>query len=81
MQHRALAQSPEADTPCVWKSIYGRFLLKLSRINPCQVMYIVKFDPNVLNFGYDFFLLVPFLGHPVDCHEESLNWTTKLIWS
>ena len=44
-------------------------------------MYIVKFDPNVLNFGYDFFLLVPFLGHPVDCHEESLNWTTKLIWS
>ena len=28
-------------------------------------MYMVKFGPTVLNFGYDFFLLVPFLGHPV----------------
>ena len=29
-------------------------------------MYMVKFGPTVLNFGYDFFFLVPFLGQPVD---------------
>ena len=34
-------------------------------MKPSQVMYVVKFGPTVLNFGYDIFLLVPFLGHPV----------------
>ena len=33
--------------------------LSLSRIKPSQVMYMVKFGPTGLNFGYDFFL-VPF---------------------
>ena len=28
-------------------------------------MSIVKFSPIALNFGYDFVLLVHFLGHPV----------------
>ena len=30
------------------------FLLRLSRIKPSQVMYMVKFGPTVLNFGYVF---------------------------
>ena len=51
-------------TPCVWKSIFGLFLLRLSRIEPSQVMYMVKFGPRVLNFGYNCFLLVPFFGTP-----------------
>ena len=42
----------------------GRFSLKLSQIKPSQVMYMVKLGPTVLNFGYDFFLLVPFFGTP-----------------
>ena len=29
-------------------------------------MFIVKYSPTELNFGYDFVLLVHFLGHPVD---------------
>ena len=29
-------------------------------------MFMVKFSPTALNFGYDFVLLVHFLGHPVD---------------
>ena len=28
-------------------------------------MFMVKFSPTALNFGYDFVLLVYFLGHPV----------------
>ena len=43
----------------------GRFLLRLSRIKRPQVMSMVKFSPIALNFGYDFVLLVHFLGHPV----------------
>ena len=43
---------------------FGRFLLRLSRIKPSQVMYMVNLGPTVLNFGYDFFLLVPFFGTP-----------------
>ena len=43
---------------------FGRFLLRLSRINLPQVMSIVKFSPIALNFGYDFVLLVHFLGTP-----------------
>ena len=42
----------------------GCFSLKLSQIKPSQVMYMVKLGPTVLNFGYDFFLLVPFFGTP-----------------
>ena len=63
--HSALAESEVASTPCVWKLIFGRFLLRLSLIKPTQVMFMVKFSPTALNFGYDFVLLVHFLGHPV----------------
>ena len=31
--HTAQAQSPVADTPCVWKNVFGRFLLRLSKMN------------------------------------------------
>ena len=41
---------------------FGRFLLKLSLIKPSQVMYMVKFSPTALNFGYDFVLIVDFFG-------------------
>ena len=44
---------------------FGRFLLGLSRIKHPQVMSMVKFGPRALNFGYDFVLLVIFLGHHV----------------
>ena len=40
-------------------------------------MYIVKFDPNVLNFGYDFFLLVPFFGTP--CTLEGFSKVAKIM--
>ena len=62
--HSALAQSPVADTPCVWKSIFWSFL---SKTEPKQDLpsHMVKFGSTVLNFGCDFFLLVTFLGHPV----------------
>ena len=44
---------------------FGRFLLRLGRIKPSQVMSMVKFSPIALKFGYDFALLVHFLGHPL----------------
>ena len=52
--HSALAPSPFIGTPCVWRLIFGRFLLRLSRIKRPQVMSMVKFSPIALNFGYDF---------------------------
>ena len=39
------------------KCLFGRFLLTLSRIKGPQVMFMVKFSPTALNFGYDFVLL------------------------
>ena len=44
---------------------FGRFLLRLSMIKSFQVMFMVKFSPTPLNFGYDFVLSVHFLGYPV----------------
>ena len=44
---------------------FGRLFLRLSRIKPSKVMVMVKFSPTALNFGYDFVLIVYFLGHPV----------------
>ena len=41
--------------------LFGHFLLTLSRIKRPQVMFMVKFSPTVLNFGYDFVLLVHFI--------------------
>ena len=41
-------------------------------------MYMVKFGPTVLNFGYDFFLLVPFFGTP--CRSNSsLNFKNLVL--
>ena len=61
--HSSLAQSPFADTPCVWRLIFWAFLTKTKRrIKPSQVMSIEKFSPIALNFGYDFVLLVHFFG-------------------
>ena len=61
----ALAQSPFAGTPCVWRLIFWAFLTKTKRrIKPSQVMSIEKFSPIALNFGYDFVLLVHFFGTP-----------------
>ena len=44
---------------------FGRFLLRLSLINPSQVVSMVKYSPTALNFGYGFVLIVHFLGHTV----------------
>ena len=41
------------------------FLLRLSKIKRPQGILIGKFGPTALIFGYDFFLFVPFWGHPV----------------
>ena len=35
-------------------------------MKPSQVMFMVKFSPTARNFGYDFVLLVHFLGHTVE---------------
>ena len=52
--------------------IFGRFLLRLSRIKPSQVIFMVKFCRTVLNFGYDFVLLVHFFwGHPVHTYVQA----------
>ena len=57
-----MAQSQVAGNPYVWKLIFWSFLIKTK---PDQVTFMVKFGPTALNFGYDFVLLVHFLGHPV----------------
>ena len=46
------------------------------RIERSQVMSMVKFSPIVLNFGYDFVLLVHFLVHPV----EIVIWFFLSTW-
>ena len=51
-----------------------RFLLRLSRIKSFQVMFMVKFSPTALNFGYDFVLWVHFLGHPVYKEDNEGGW-------
>ena len=53
---------------CVWKLFFGLFLLRLSWIKRPQVMSMVNCSPTVLNFGYDFVLLVPFFGTPCSYH-------------
>ena len=47
----------------VHKNDYYR--VRPSRIKRPQVMSMVKLCPIAINFGYDFALLVHFLGHPV----------------
>ena len=48
-------------------------------------MSMVIFIPNALNFGYDFVLLVHFLGHPVvpriirNDHPSSLDQIVRLL--
>ena len=61
---------------CLEINFFSRFLLRLSRIKPSQVMYVVKFGTTVLNVGYDFSLLVHFLGHRV--HIKS-KWIIIII--
>ena len=39
--------------------------IRISLIKPSQVMFMVKFSPTALKFGYDFVLIVHFFGHPV----------------
>ena len=46
-------------------------------MKPSQVMNTVKFGPTVLNFGYDFFLLVPFFGTP--CTLEGFSKGAKIM--
>ena len=57
-----------------WKVFFGRFFLRLSRIKRSQVMWMVKFSPTALNFGYDFLLLVHFFGHLVEYDHEANNY-------
>ena len=54
---------------------FGRFLLRLSRVNRPQVMSMVKFSPTAFKFGYDFAALVHFFGKP------SIVTTVKLLWA
>ena len=60
--HGAQAQSPVVGTTWAWKVFFGQ---RLSRIKCSQVMPMVKSNPTALNFGYDFVLLVHFLGQIV----------------
>ena len=49
---------------------FARFLLRLSRIKRSQDILMGQFSPTALNFCYYFYLLVLFLGHPVDDNEN-----------
>ena len=49
---------------------FARFLLRLSRIKRSQDILMGQFGPTALNFCYYFYLLVLFLGHPVDDNEN-----------
>ena len=49
---------------------FARFLLRLSRIKRSQDILMGQFSPTALNFCYYFYLLVLFLGHPVDDIEN-----------
>ena len=77
--HSALAQSPVADTPCVLKSIFWSFLNTQDQALPSHVHGKIW-----LNFGYDFFLLVPFFGTPCIYKQlsilidDSVTWRSKL---
>ena len=46
------------------KCLFGRFVLRLSRIKRLQVMSMGKIGPTALNFVYDFVLSVHFFGTP-----------------
>ena len=61
--------------------VFGCFFLRLSRIKPSQ-MYMVRFGPTVLNFGYDFFLSVPFFGTPCTSKlliSQERSW--RCVWN
>ena len=62
--------------PLGLESVFCRFLLRLSRIKPPQVISMAKFGPTALHFGYDFVLLMHFLGHPV----QPQNYLHPPIW-
>ena len=62
--HSALAQSQVAGTPCVWKLIFWSFLTKTKPDQAFPSHVHGKIRPTALNIGYDFVLLVHFLGHP-----------------
>ena len=47
------------------KCFFGRFLLRLNRIKRSQVISMGKFGLTAPYLGFDFFLLITFLGHPV----------------
>ena len=46
-------------------------------MKPSQVIFLIKFSPTGLNFGYGFVLLVHFLGHPVVHKFNRIRWLTK----
>ena len=41
---------------------------------------MVKFSPTALNFGYDYVLLVHFLGHPVYEADFTLGPSQKYLF-
>ena len=60
--HSALAQSPFASTPCVWRLIFWSFLTKTKQDKAPLSQVNGKFSPIALNFSYDFVLYVHFFG-------------------
>ena len=61
--------------------MFERYLSILKETCPCKrphVMSVVKFGPTALNFGYDFVLLVHFLGHPVNADFQCLKVRTNV---
>ena len=58
--------------------LFGRFLQRLSRTKPSQVIFMIKFSPTAINFGFDFVLLVHFLGHPVS--TISVDFQIANLW-
>ena len=54
--HSALTQSRSSQQPLCLEIKFCSFLTKTKQDQALQVMYMVKFGPTVINFGYDFFL-------------------------
>ena len=82
--HSALAQSQVTGTPCVWKLIFWSFITKTKPDQAfLRLLFMVKFCPTALNFGYGFVLIVHSLGTPcilisLQGNQKSCSWKAQM---
>ena len=70
------APSPVVGTTWAWKMFFLSFLTKTKQDHAPPSHVHGKFGPTALHFGYDFVLLMHFLGHPV----QPQNYLHPPIW-